>query len=219
MVALAHSIATAVVPKGYSSHFACGAVQCRRMLNYNEVVPGKFIVLDGEPYEVLSSHVFRKQQRKPVNAVKLRNIKSGKVAERSFHMQDTFNEADIIERPVVYIYKAKNELWFHDEGKPQNRFSLPEAMMGDRVKFIREKMTVEAMEFDEEIIGIDLPIKMDLRVSEAASAVKGDTATGATKQVTLETGAIINVPLFINEGDIIRVNTETGDYVERVEKK
>lgn len=189
------------------------------MLDYNEVLPGKFIVLDGEPYEVLSSHVFRKQQRKPVNAVKLRNIKTGKVAERSFHMQDTFEEADITEKEVVYIYKAKGECWFHENGKPQERFTLPESMTGDKMRFIKEKMVVKAMEFDDEIIGIDIPIKLDLKVTEAPPAVKGDTATGATKQVTLETGAIINAPLFINEGDVLRINTETGQYVERVEKK
>jgi elongation factor P len=189
------------------------------MLNYNEVTPGKIIVLDGEPYEALTSHVFRKQQRKPVNAVKLRNVKTGKIAERSFHMAETFEEAEIIQRPVTFIYKAKGECWFHEDGKPQNRFSLPESMLGGRLRFMKEKMTVQTMEFDDEVIGITMPIKMDLVVTEAPPAVKGDTATGATKQITLETGAIINAPLFINQGDIIRVNTETGDYVERAEKR
>lgn len=189
------------------------------MLNYNEAVQGKFIVVDGEPFEVLTSHVFRKQQRKPVNQVKMRNVKTGKVAERTFHLQDTFEEADITEKPVVYIYKSKGEYWFHEEGKPQNRFQLPEAMLGAQARFLKEKSTLKALEFDDEFIGIKFPIKVDLAVTEAPPGIKGDTAQGGTKQITLETGATINAPLFINVGDVIRINTDTGDYVERVEKK
>ncbi len=189
------------------------------VLDYNEIIPKKFIIMDGDPYEVLSSHVFRKQQRKPVNQTKLRNLISGKVTEKSFHQSENVQEADISKKKVVFLYKAKGEAWFHNEGEPGARFAVAESIIGDVARFLKDKTVVDALVFDEQIIGITLPIKLDLLVKEAAPAVKGNTAQGASKQVVLETGATIMTPLFINEGDLIKINTETGDYVERVEKK
>lgn len=189
------------------------------VLAYNDIVGKKVIVMDGEPYEVLSSHVFRMQQRKPVNQTKLRNLKSGKVTERSFHQSETVQEADIEFEDITFLYSNRGEYWFCEQGKPGNRFKLDEALLGEQAKFLKQNSDVEAMKFDEEIITIKLPIKLDLVVKEAAPAVKGNTAQGGSKIVTLETGATITVPMFINEGDILRVNTETGEYVERVEKK
>jgi elongation factor P len=188
------------------------------MLDYNEVLPKKFIIVDGEPYEVLSAHVFRKQQRKPVNQTKLRNLISGKVVEKSFHQSESIDEADISKKKVVFIYRQKGDSWFHEEDNPRARFSVPETIIGDSSRFLKEKTAVDALVFDEKIIGITLPIKMDLLVKEAAPAVKGNTAQGASKQVVLETGATLMTPLFINEGDLVRINTETGEYVERMEK-
>ena len=91
--------------------------------------------------------------------------------------------------------------------------------MGDQIKFVKEQSDVTALVWNDEIIGIQTPIKVELKVTEAPPAVKGNTAQGGSKQVVLETGAVINTPLFINEGDIVRVNTETGEYVERVSKQ
>lgn len=189
------------------------------ILAYNEATPRKFILVDGEPYEVLTSHVFRKQQRKPVNQTKLRNLKSGKVTEKSFHQSETIEEADLVKKKSVFIYRAKGEAWFHDEGNPGTRYSIPENVLGEGGRFLKEKTVVDALVFEDEVIGATLPIKVELMVKEAAPAVRGNTAQGASKQVVLETGATIMTPLFINEGDILRINTETGDYVERVEKK
>lgn len=177
------------------------------------------IVMDGDPYEVLSSHVFRMQQRKPVNQTKLRSLTSGKVTERSFHQSERMEEADIEKKNFVYMYNNRGEWWFSEEGNPKNRMGLKEDRVGDQQKFLKANSTVEMMFFGERLLGIKLPIKMDFVVKEAPPAVKGDTAQGGTKQATLETGAVINVPLFINEGDTIRVNTEEGLYVERAEKK
>jgi len=189
------------------------------MLSYNEITAKKVIVLNGEPFEVLSAHVFRKQQRKPVNQTKLRGLKTGKVVEQTFHQNESAEEADLETRPIRYLYARGGEYWFCEENDPSKRFSLPEALVGTPGKFLKTKELVTALVFEDEIIGVTVPIKMDLKVTEAAPAVRGNTAQGATKQVTLEGGATIAVPLFINEGDIIRVNTETGAYVERMEKK
>lgn len=186
------------------------------MLSYNEVTQKKYIVMDGEPYEVLTSHVFRKQQRKPVNATKLRNLVSGKVMEHSFHVSDKAEEAELETRTVKYLYNNKGEVWFCEEKDPSKRFSLKEDVVGEKLNFMKVNMLVDLLTFGDKLLGIKLPIKMELRVKEAAPAVRGNTAQGGLKQVTLETGVVLNVPMFINEGDTLIINTETGEYVSRV---
>lgn len=186
------------------------------MLDYSEITEHKFIILDGAPYEVLDSHVFRKQQRKPVNATKLRNVITGKVTERSFHVSEKAEEADITTKEVKYLYTNKGEWWFADPKNPADRYKLEETMIGDKGKYLKPNDIIEAMVFDEKIFGVKVPIKVDLKVTEAHPAVKGDTAKGGSKIVTLETGATISVPMFVKEGDILRINTETGEYTDRL---
>jgi elongation factor P len=186
------------------------------MLEYSEIKERKCIIFDNEPYEVLSSHVFRKQMRKPVNATKLRNLISGRVIEHSFSAQDKAEEAEIEKKDVKFLYVNKGEWWFCDVENPSNRFQLSEDVLGDARKYIKANSTVATKMFEESIFGIEMPIKVELKVTDAPPAVRGDTAKGGNKIITLETGATINAPMFINEGDVVRVNTETGDYVERV---
>lgn len=189
------------------------------MLEYNEILPKKVILLDGEPYEVLDAHVFRKQQRKPVNQTKLRHLITGKVTEQAFHQAEKAQEADLSTKPVKYLYTNRGEWWFCAEKNPGERFKLEEDTLGPGRQFLKPNMIIDALVFDEKIISIRIPIKMDLVVKEAPPAVRGNTAQGGSKQITLETGAVINAPLFVNEGDVVRINTETGEYVERVDKK
>ena len=186
------------------------------MLDYSEIVGRKFIVLEGEPWEVLDSHVFRKQQRKPVNATKLKNLITGRVTEKSFHVSDKVEEADIEARDVKFLYQNKGEFWFCEATDPSKRFKIEESFIGPQAKFIKKDSVVQALSFDEKVIGMKIPIKIDLKVTEAHPAVKGNTAQGGTKIVTLETGATVDVPMFIKEGEIIRINSETGEYAERV---
>jgi elongation factor P len=148
---------------------------------------------------------------------------TGRVVEVSFQATEKVDEADMKKSPVKYIYEAKGEYWFHPDGKPQERFTISTDTLGDHTRWLKPNSNYEAVVFtndddEERIIGLALPLKVDLKVTEAAPAVKGNTSQGATKTVVVETGTEVNVPLFINEGDIIRVNTETGDYAERVEK-
>ncbi len=185
------------------------------MLEYNEITERKYIIYEGQPFEVLSSHVFRKQQRKPVNATKLKNLITGKVTEVSFHQSEKVQEAEISKKDVKYLYNTKGEYWFCEANDPSKRFSLKEDVIGNGAKFIKTNSIITVLLFDEKIIGVKLPIKVDLKVTEAHEAVRGNTAQGATKQVVLETGAVINVPMFIKEGEIVKVNTEDGQYVER----
>lgn len=186
------------------------------MLEYNEVVVRKYIVVDKEPYEVIDSHVFRKQQRKPVNAVKLKNLITGKVAEMSFHVSDKVEEADISTRDIKYLYANKGENWFCEANDPSKRFSLSETILGEQMRFLKTNSVIPALIFDEKIIGVKMPVKVDLKVTEADPAVRGDTVKGGSKQVKLETGATLSVPMFITEGDVVRINTETGEYTDRV---
>ncbi len=188
------------------------------VLSYNEITLRKVILHDGEPYVVIATHVFRKQQRKPVNITKLKSLKTGRVIENTFHVNETAEEADLETRSVTYIYKKPGEYWFHTTGKPGERFALSEDLVGTQGQFIKERTEINALVFNDEIIGLKLPIKVELKVTEAMEAVKGNTSSGAQKEVTVESGAKLMVPMFINEGDIIAINTETGEYSERVEK-
>ena len=186
------------------------------MFNYNEITPKKFIVLDGEPYEVLSSNVFRKQQRKPVNQTKLKNLITGKVLERSFHQSETTPEADLEKQKAEFIYARKDQAIFCKPGNPKTRYEIPRALTEDKEKYMKNGDVLDLLLFEEEVIDVLLPIKVELKVTVAVPAVKGNTSQGATKDVELETGMSISVPLFIKEGDVLRITTETGQYTERV---
>jgi elongation factor P len=188
------------------------------MLNYNELKPGKFIILDGQPYAVLEFNFLRMQQRKPVAQTKIKNLISGKVLEKTFQQTDKFEEAEIEKRPIRYLYAHRGEFWFCESNDPSKRLKLGEILIGDYAGLMKPNLIVEAIIFKNQIIGIKLPVKVELKVIEAPPSTKGNTAQGGTKQVKLETGAVINVPLFINEGDMVRINTETKEYVERAEK-
>lgn len=188
------------------------------VLSYNEILPKKVIVFSDEPYLVISSHVFRKQKRKPVNNTKLKNLKNGKLIENTFHVNETAEEADMEKKQIVFIYEAKGEYWFHEVGNKSERFALSQDLIGSAAKFMKVGTELDAVVFDENIIGVNVPVKVELKVKEAMPAVKGNTSSGALKEVTLETGATIMVPMFINEGDVISINTEAEEYSERVSK-
>lgn len=193
------------------------------MLNYNEIKERKYIVLGDEPYEVVESSVSRQQQRKPVNKTKLKSLINGRVVEHTFQVSDTAHEADITRKNITYIYQKGDEYWFHTEGNKSDRFSLSTETVGNSKFYILEGSNIEALiytnsEGEENIIGLKVPIKMEFEVVDAPPAVKGNTATGGDKLVTLSTGLKVTTPLFINPGDIIAVNTETGEYSERVNK-
>jgi len=188
------------------------------MLAYNQITTGSYITLDGQPYEVLSSQITKKQRQKPSNQTKLKNLVNGKVIERAFHQSDTVTEASLEKRSRIYLYNRRAEYWFVDPNNPKDRSSIDEQLIRDKKRFLKEKTPVDILYFDNSPIGIKLPIKVELAVIEAPPSLRGNTAQGGTKQITLETGAVASVPLFINEGDVIRINTETGQYVERVSK-
>ena len=117
------------------------------MLEYSEIVERKYIIFNNEPYEVLSSHVFRKQQRKPVNATKLRNMITGKITEQSFHQSEKVEEADIRTKEAKFLYKNKGEFWFADPKDSTKRYKIDEALIGNQAKFLKENSMVEVLVF------------------------------------------------------------------------
>lgn len=187
-------------------------------LGVNELKSKMFFIYEGQPYVVLETHHLKMQQRRPTVQVKMRNVINGKILERNFAQSDVFEEADIERAKVKFLYNHKDQYWFSYEDEPSKRFLLTEELIGDSTKFLKANTVLDAIEYNGKITNIELPVKMEFRVVEAPPAIRGDTAQGGVKQIKIETGAHINAPLFINQDDIIRINTETGEYVERVEK-
>ncbi len=189
-------------------------------LDYDEIKPRKFILVDGQPFEILESHVARTQKRKPQNQVKMRNLLNGKVIPNTFHASDTAEEADISRREAMFLFANKGEYWFCDPKDRAKRFQIDADIIGDGVKYLKDNTLVDTKIFDyedeERVIGITLPIKMNFMVKDAPPSMKGNTAAGGGKLVTIETGAQITTPLFIEAGETIVVNTDTGEYVERL---
>ncbi|MBI2446532.1 MAG: elongation factor P [Parcubacteria group bacterium] len=188
------------------------------MLSINDLQNGINIVYEETPYqvlEVLHLHIGRGGSS---IQTKLKNLKTGGVLNRNFKPSDVFEEADILKQKVKYLYSHRDEYWFCEENNQVKRFKLSQEQIGNAINFLKPNTVVEALNFKGVILNVTLPIKMDFKVIEAPPATRGNTAQGGTKTVTIETGAQINTPLFINEGDIIRINTQTGEYAERVEK-
>ena len=187
-------------------------------ININELKPKTYLIYEGSPYMVIETHHLKMQQRRPTVQVRMRNLVNAKLLERNFAQSDVFEPADVERQKVKYLYAHRNQYWFSNESDPSKRFELKAEIIGDATKFLKANTQIDAISFEGAIISIELPIKMEFKVTEAPPAIRGDTAQGGVKQVTIETGASINAPLFINQGDTILVNTQTGDYVERVNK-
>lgn len=187
-------------------------------LSVNELKPKTFFIFEGQPWVILEAHHLKMQQRRPVVQTRIKNLLNGKIVERNFAQSDVFEEADIKRGEVKFLYNHRDEYWFSKKDDPSKRFLLDEEILGDTTKYLKNNLIVGAILFNDQIINIELPVKMDFKVVEAPPAIRGDTAQGGVKQVVIETGATVNTPLFVEEGDTIRINTETGQYVERVEK-
>lgn len=175
---------------------------------------GKVVKMKEDPYLIVRAEFNRKQQRKPVMRTKLKNLKNGSVLEKTFLSGEGFEFADIKTQKIQYLYKTNDQAFFMNE-QTFEQFEMPLDMIEGAVPYLLDGTTVDGVFYEGNMISISLPPKMVFKVIETTPGVKGDTATGGSKPATLETGLVIDVPLFINEGDKVRVNTETGEYVER----
>ncbi len=187
-------------------------------IGVNELKSKTYFIYEDQPYVVVETHHLKMQQRRPTVQVRMRNLINGKLLERNFAQSDVFEEADVERQKVKFLYAHRDQFWFSYENDPSKRFELNSEVLGDSGKFLKANTVMDALSFEGKVISVELPIKMEFKVTEAPPAIRGDTAQGGVKQATIETGATINVPLFINVDDLVVVNTQTGEYVERATK-
>ncbi len=164
---------------------------------------------------MVDSLLVKMAQRRPVVQTKIKNLINGSVQERNFQQGDVFDEADLIKKNIKFLYASKGQYFFSEENDPSKRFSFTENQIGKQGKFFKPNSMLQGIIFNENIINVVSPIKVTLKVKESPPGVKGDRAQGGTKEAILESGAAIQVPLFIEEGDMIEINTELGEYVKR----
>jgi len=184
-------------------------------LEINDLKRGSLIVLDNNPYTVLSVKHVHMGRGGAVVQTKVKDLKTGKVVDKSLKPSDNIEQAEIERKDSEFIYERNGEYWFHEAGSPGSRFSLPMDVIGEQALFLKNKMKIKAFIFDGDVINVELPIKNDYEVVEAPPSIKGNTSQGGSKLVVIEGGAKVSVPLFIEAGDKIRVNIETGEYAER----
>lgn len=179
---------------------------------------GRVVIFGDEPCIIVSNSFMRTAQRKPVMRTKLRGVMTGKVVEKTFIAGEAFDLVNIEKSRAQFMYKDADNVYFMDTTS-FDQFQLPLDAVGDAVKYLKEGEETIVTRFEGRPIGVELPPKVVLKVIETTPGVKGDTAQGGTKPATLETGMVIQVPLFIEEGEAVRINTETGEYVERAQEK
>lgn len=186
------------------------------MLTHTDLKKGVQFIYEGQPWEVLEASAIKMAQRRPVIQSKIRNLLDGRVQEKNFQQGDIFAEAELEKKDIKFLYQSKGQYFFCEINDLSKRFSFTEAQVGAQAKYLKPNEIVTGIVFDEKIINFILPIKVQLKVKESAPGVKGDRAQGGTKSAILESGAEIQVPLFVEEGDTIEINTKTGQYVRRV---
>ncbi len=176
---------------------------------------GLKIEIDGVPYTIIYFQHVKPGKGGAFVRTKLKNLLSGGVVDRTFRAGEKVKRPDIKESSMQFLYSDGEGYHFMDM-ESYEQITVPEEQVGDGRDFLKENTVVDVLEFNGRVIGIDLPNFVELKVVETEPGVKGDTATGGSKPAKLETGAVVNVPLFIDEGDVLKIDTRTGEYVERV---
>ena len=185
-------------------------------IGYGDLRKGLAIELDGDPYSVVEYERSKMQQRAPVMRVRFRSLRTGRVVDRTFQGYDVkLTPAAVENRKAQYIYRDTDFYHFMDT-ESFDQFPISPDQIGDGLQYLVEQVTVEVVFYDGQPISIDLPVTVELQVTETSPGFKGDTAQGGTKPATLETGLQVQVPLFVTEGEKIRVDTRTGEYLARV---
>jgi len=180
----------------------------------SEFKPGLKVMFDNEPCSILENEFVKPGKGQAFNRVKLRNLKTGRVLERTFKSGDTLPGADVVDIEMQYLYND-GELWHFMSPKTFEQYSLPKNVLGDITQWLKEQDICLATLYNGQALSVTPPIFVILKITETDPGIKGDTAAGGSKAATLETGAIIRVPLFVNEGEKVKVDTRTGEYVSR----
>ncbi len=185
-------------------------------INFSDLSRNMVIELDGQPWQVMDYERHKMQQRAPVTRIKMKNLLSGAVVERTFQRYDTdFTVAEIDNRETQYLYTDGTYFYFLDQ-ETFDQYELTRETLGDTLNYLKENMIAEMVFYKGSPINLNLPTHVELAVAETPPAFRGDTAQGGNKPATLETGLRINVPMFITPGTIVKVDTRTGQYTERV---
>jgi elongation factor P len=190
--------------------------QEKRLISTGDVKKGVIIELDGQLMKVLDwSHIKMARGSAQVR-MKLQNVRKGDIIERTFQAGTRWPRARVEQREAQYLYSDGDAYHFMDS-QTYDQFQLSAGVLGDDARYLKENTEVMYSSYESEVLGIELPVTVDLVVTETEPGFAGDTATGAKKAATLETGLVVQVPLFVNEGDVLRVDTRTGEYVTRVQ--
>jgi elongation factor P len=185
------------------------------MIDVNALRKGVTFTMDGELYKVIDYQHHKPGRGKAVIRTRLRNLRSGATTDKNFTSGDRVQDIRLDHQTVQYLYSDDDFYYFMDV-KTYDQFPLPEITLEDAKPYLVENMEIELSSYESEPLDVELPITVDLEVIEAPPGHAGDTAQGATKEVTLQTGYKLHVPLFINEGDVLRIDTRDGRYVTRV---
>jgi elongation factor P len=194
------------------------ALNLMAVVDTSRFYKGLKIEYEGEIWEVLEYHRSKIAQRSPVVKTKLRNIITSSVQEKNFRSGETFEVPDVERKTNQFLYRDGLGYHFMDS-KTYDQLSLSNELVGDSARFLKEQQEIIVIFYKNEPIGVDLPVAVEMEVVKTEPGVRGATVSAGTKPATLETGAPISVPLFIEEGDIIKVDTRSGVYLERIKKK
>jgi elongation factor P len=185
------------------------------MIDSGELRKGLTIELDDKLYQVLDYQHIKMGRGSAQIRLKLRDIRSGHTIERSFQASEKFTRARLDSRTMQYLYNDGDAYYFMDE-ETFEQMPIDSSQLGDVINYLKEGMSLTVSSYKEKLVGVELPVAVELEVVETGPGFKGDTATAGTKPAELETGITIQVPMFINNGDVIKVDTRTGVYLERV---
>ncbi len=189
------------------------------MIEYSELEKGIRIIINNQPHEITEASPVFKGRGHSVIQAKLKNLITGDALSKTFHPSDKFEEAKIEKIKAKFVYSHRGKYVFSEKNNPSKRFELTEEQIGNNHKFLKSGQTVDAIIFENEVVNISLPIKDTFKVTMAPPGIKGNRSQSGTKTATIETGVKVDVPLFIETGDVIEINTETEEYTRRVEKK
>ena len=184
------------------------------MVSTSEFKSGMIIRYDNDLYEILEYQLVKMQQRQPIVRTKMRNVKNGNVLETPFRSGDKFEEMYVEMKPIQYLYQDGAKYYFMDNESYQEVI-IGAKLLGDKANFLKENSEVTGKYCNEELVSVELPASVTLKIIETEPGVRGDTAKSGTKPAKIETGATVKVPLFVSVGDFIRVDTRTGQYLER----
>lgn len=187
-------------------------------MDTSDIRKGFKMMVDGKPYVVVDFQFVKPGKGQAFTRVKIKSLTDGSVLERTYKSGEKIEKADVEDRTMQFIYPDGDNFVFMHEASGE-QITVPGDKMEDEAKWLSDGMNVDVTLWNGQPIGVNLPASVTLQISHSDPVIKVDTASGATKPATLSTGAVVNVPLFVNEGEWVRVDTETGRYIERVNKK